>query len=46
MMTVPRKIGNSLEGVTYNRVGHEKVVRLPFCKYPYDILSGVSMYIV
>jgi len=45
MMTVPKKIGNSLEGVAYYRVGHEKVARLPFCMYPCDILSGVSMYI-
>jgi hypothetical protein len=32
------------EGLIY-RMGHEKVARLPFRTYPYDILSGVSMYI-
>jgi len=26
-------------------VGHENVARLLFCMCPYDILSGVSMYI-
>ena len=39
------EVRNSNVSSAFYRMGHEKVVRLPFCTCPCDILSGVSMYI-